>query len=107
PFYHQQGILGLNVEATKQWATLAASDYIFMRLAWDPSLDWRQELATYCRHAFGNAAKPMEALFLRLADRQSSAGMEAGSYHAYRLIYDRAWLAESRKLVQTALEAAT
>ena len=78
-----------------------------MRLAWDPSLDWRELLTSYCRHAFGAGAEPMEQLFLRLADRQSSAGMEAGSYHAYHLIYDREWLAASRDLVAKAMAAAT
>jgi hypothetical protein len=107
PFYHQQGIIGLNVEATKQWGTLAPSDYIFMRLAWDPSRDWRRELATFCRHAFGAGAAPMEQLYLRLADRQRDAGQEAGSYHAYHLLYSREWLSESQQLVAAATAAAT
>ncbi len=108
PFYHRQGIIGLNVEATKQWGTLAPSDYIFMRMAWDPTLEWRQLLTTWCRHAFGDGAgAPMERFFLRFADRQSRAGMEAGSYHAYHLMYGRAWIADSQQLLKEAMAAAT
>jgi hypothetical protein len=53
PFYHAHGIRGLTLESTKQWSVLAPSDYVFMRMAWDVSQDWRDLLRTYCEKAYG------------------------------------------------------
>lgn len=106
PFYRRNGVISLNVEATKAWSVNGPSDYVFMRLAWDSGLNWPDLLTEYCRKAFGPAAVPMEQYFLRIIKRQSAAGQEAGSYHAYHLIYDEAWIRESRSLIDEALTAA-
>jgi len=92
PYYKAQGIIALNVEATKQWAILAPSDYVFMRLAWDTSQKWQELLHEYCVNAFGPAAPPMERYFNRVISAQQGSGEEAGSYHAFPLIYDAAWV---------------
>lgn len=96
PWYHEHGVIGMDVEATKQWATLAASDYVFMRLAWDTDQDWRDLLRDFCNAAYGPAAEPMLAYHLRLIDQQHGAGQEAGSYHALHLIYDDAFITAAR-----------
>jgi len=96
PYYKAQGMIALNVEATKQWATLAPSDYVFMRLAWDSSQKWQDLLHEYCTRAFGAAAPPMERYFTRIIDTQQGAGQEAGSYHAFPLIYNDAWVKTAR-----------
>lgn len=106
PYYHKQGIVGLYVEAAKCWSVLGPSDYIFMRLAWDTSLKWQDLLHEYCLHAYGAGAAPMEQYFLRLIDRQSSAGQEAGSYYAIHLLYNQEWVDQSRKLLDAAAAAA-
>ncbi|MHB9107066.1 MAG: DUF4838 domain-containing protein [Armatimonadota bacterium] len=113
PFYKTQGIIALNVEATKQWATLAPSDYVFMRLAWDSSQKWQHLLHEYCVKAFGAGAAPMERHFTRIIDAQQGAGQEAGSYHAYPQMYDDKWvqtaradLAEATKLAKLPEERA-
>ncbi|HVF09367.1 MAG TPA: DUF4838 domain-containing protein, partial [Abditibacteriaceae bacterium] len=97
PFYKKMGIVGLNVEATKMWAVQGHSDYIFMKLAWDTSLDWKQLLREYCRKAFGEGAAPMESYFRRLIDTQHNSGQEAGSYHAFHLIFNDAFVAAAEK----------
>lgn len=93
PFYKDKGVTALNVEATKAWAVNGPSDYVFMRLAWNTRQRWQDLLHEYCQHAFGPAAPPMERYLLRLIARQHDAGQEAGSYHAFPLIFDDAWIA--------------
>lgn len=97
PFYKKMGFLGMNVEATKAWSINGPSDYVFMKLAWNTSADWKQLLHDYCAHAFGAGAAPMERYLLRQTERQHNAGQEAGSYHAFHLIYDDAFVAQSEK----------
>jgi hypothetical protein len=106
PFYKTNQVIGLNVEATKAWSINGASDYVFMKLAWDASLDWKQVLRTYCEKSFGGGAQPMERYFLRLIAAQHGAGQEAGSYHAFPLIYDDAWVEAAAKDIAAALKAA-
>lgn len=92
PYYAAMGVEGLNVEATKAWSINGHSDWIFMKLAWNPHQDWRMLLAQYCRKSFGGGAAPMETYLLRLTERQHDAGQEAGSYHSFPLIYDREFI---------------
>jgi hypothetical protein len=106
PFYKEQGILGLNVEATKMWSVLAASDYVFMKLAWDTQQDWKKLLRQFCEKAYGAGADAMEKYHLALIERQHGAGQEAGSYHAFPIIYDSAWIRDALALVDQASQAA-
>ncbi|MGB3739445.1 MAG: DUF4838 domain-containing protein [Pontixanthobacter sp.] len=106
PYYAANGIGGLNVEATKAWAVNGPGDWLFMKLAWDASQDWRALLREYTAKSFGSGAAPMERHFLRLAERQHSAAQEAGSYHAIPLIFDRAFAAAARRDVEEAIASA-
>jgi hypothetical protein len=106
PFYKKQNFIGMNVEATKMWSVLAPSDYVFMRLAWNSSLDWKDVLREFCQKAYGKAAAAMERYHLALAERQSNARQEAGSFHSFPLMYDDAWVAEARKTLAEAAAAA-
>ncbi len=106
PFYKRQGIIGLNIEATKAWSVNGVSDFIFMKLAWDTSKDWRKVLRYYCEKAFGGGADAMESYYLRLTDTQHAAGQEAGSYHGYPLLYDREWVSRALELMARALQQA-
>ncbi len=106
PFYKQNRIIGMNVEATKSWSILAPSDYVFMRLAWNADQDWRELLAEFCRNAYGKGAEPMRRYNLRLIETQHGAGQEAGSYHAFHLIYDMAWVEAARADIAAAMAAA-
>ncbi|MGI9364125.1 MAG: DUF4838 domain-containing protein [Rhizobiaceae bacterium] len=106
PYYHKLGFIGLSVEATKQWSVLAPSDYVFMRMAWDTSQDWRKLLEEFCQNAYGSSAVPMLRYWRRLIETQRSAGMEAGSYHAFPLIFDKDWLVASQNDLAEALALA-
>jgi hypothetical protein len=77
-----------------------------MQLAWNPSLNWKDVLHTYCQHAFGAGAASMEKYFLRLAQNQSDAGEEAGSYHAIPLIFNADFMARSKADLAQAMEDA-
>lgn len=106
PFYRQQGIIGLNVEGTKMWAVLAPSDYVFMKLAWNTQQDWRKLLRRFCEKAYGAGADAMEKYHLALVERQHGAGQEAGSYHAFPLIYSQDWVRDALGLIDQAAAAA-
>ncbi len=106
PFYKKHHFMGLNVEATKSWSILAPSDYVFMRLAWDTTLEWPALLEEFCRKAYGGGAGAMLRYHRRLIDTQHAAGQEAGSYHAFHLIYDDDWVRTARKDIVEALAAA-
>jgi hypothetical protein len=70
PYYHQQGVRSLNVESTKMWAITGPSDFVFMKLAWDTSQDWRDVLRHYCERSFGKGADDMQRYLLRLIQTQ-------------------------------------
>ncbi len=106
PFYKKQNFIGMNVEATKMWSALALSDYIFMRLAWNSSLEWKELLREFCLKAYGKAAPAMERYHFALAERQSNARQEAGSFHSFPLMYDDVWVAEAQKTLAEAAAAA-
>ena len=107
PFYKANGVVGLTVEATKAWSINGASDYIFMKLAWDTSRDWKQVLHTYCEKSFGTGAPAMERYFLRLIETQHAAGQEAGSFSAFPLIFYEEWVKTSQKDLAEALKVAS
>ncbi len=103
PWYRDLGFVGLNVQAIKAWSVLAPSDYVFMRLAWNPDQDWRVLLREFCALAYGPAADQLDEYWLRQTQQQHEAGQEAGSYHAIHLIYDRQFIAQQRALLDKAL----
>lgn len=88
PYYHRHGFIGLNIEAARSWSITGPSDWLFMKLAWNTNQDWKVLLNKYCRESFGDGWQPMQEYYLRLAERQRNAGQEAGSYHAFNLMYD-------------------
>ncbi len=98
PYYRQMGVLGVYNESSKAWSVLAPGNYLEASLLWDSSLDWREVLKNYCRKAFGAGAPEMEQYYRMLTERQSSAGQEAGSYFAFPLMYDHAFIERARKL---------
>lgn len=103
PFYHRMNFSGFTLESTKAWAINGPHDYIAARLVWDASLDWKKLLTEYCVKAFGPAAPMMERYYLRLAEVQSVAGQEAGSYYSAPLIFDAAFLDAAQKDLDEAL----
>lgn len=106
PYYFENGLSGVTLEATKQWSVLAPSDYVFMNMAWDTSQDWRILLHDFSQKAYGKGAEPMLHYWNRLIDTQRNAGMEAGSYHAFSLIYDKAWVEFAEADITQAMELA-
>lgn len=105
-FYHDIGVFGITLQAIKSWAANAPHDYIYARMLWDVSLDWKKLLREYCDLSFGPAAASMEKYYLRLADQQQVAGEEAGSYFAAPLIFDEAFMKASRADFYHALKTA-
>jgi hypothetical protein len=106
PFYKKANMMGVNVEATKQWGTLGVSDWVFMKLAWNTNQDWKALLKEYCRLAYGEGGPAMEKYNLMLLERQSSAKQEAGSYYSFPLMYDLKFVGEALALFDQASLAA-
>lgn len=106
PWYHENGFLGVTLEATKAWAVNGPHDYLLARLLWDVTQDWNMVFEEYCSNAFGAGAAPMAEYFRLLTDRQHAAGQEAGSYHALHLMYDQEFVEQGRKLIQKAISLA-
>ena len=111
PFYKSLNVQGVYNETTKGTSNLAIGNYIEAKMLWDTKLQWRDVLKQFCRNAYGKAAAPMEKYYTEVTMRQSKSGMEAGSFHAFRLIYDlkfvkqaRKWFAQARELAETDLE---
>jgi len=103
PYYHKLGVSGFILESTKAWALNGAHDYIAARLVWDASQDWKTLLQEYSQKTFGNAAPMMEMYYLRLANIQSKAGQEAGSYWTAPLIFDKPYLTAAQKDLNAAM----
>ena len=97
PYYKSLGVLGVYNETTKGTSNLAIGNYIEARMLWNTKLKWRNVLKTFCQNAYGKAAVPMEKYYTAITLRQSKAGMEAGSFHAFPLIYDLKFVAQARK----------
>ena len=105
PFYHQMGVIGVYNENSKSWSVNGAGDYMEARLLWNVERPWREEFSTYCKKAFAEGAPLMERYYLNLAERQSTGGVEAGSYWAFPLIFDGEFVAEQWKLLNQAADA--
>jgi len=103
PYYLSKGIVGLDIECMKAWSIYGPHNYTLAKMAWNPSLDWKAVLATYCREAFGPAAPMFERYYRRLAETQARAGQEAGSYFSAPLIFDDAYVTAARKDLNEAL----
>jgi len=101
--YHRLGFEGFILESTKAWAINGPGDYIAARLVWDTSQDWKELLREYCEKSFGPAGDALESYYLRLADLQTNAGREAGSYFSAPLIFDQGYLAAAQADVDKAL----
>mgnify|MGYP000941337883 CR=1 FL=1 len=106
PYYHKMGTLGVYNESSKAWAVLAPGNYLEAVLLWDSSKDWHEVLKKYCLGAFGKGAPYMEEYYLMLTEQQSRAGQEAGSYHSFSLMYDRAFMDRAAALFDAAAENA-
>lgn len=102
-FYHSIGVFGITMQAIKAWAANAPHDFVYAKMLWDVSLDWKTLLREYCEKAFGPAAGPMERYYLRLADTQQTAGQEAGSYFSAPLIFDADFMKAARADIDAAL----
>lgn len=97
PYYHKLNFMGLSVEAARSWSITGPSDWLFMKLAWNTKRDWQDLLHEYCSKAFGAGAAPMQEYFQSLVARQRDAGQEAGSYHAFHLMYDANFVREAER----------
>lgn len=106
PYYRQIGILGVRNESVRYWACLAPTNYVEARLLWDTEQDWRQLLDDFCRKAYGKGAPFMQEYYLMQTMRQTESGQEAGSYHAFPLIYDQAFITRANELFAKAKTAA-
>ena len=106
PFYHRMNVQGSYTECDMEWATLGPSNYLEAKLLWNVDADPEEVLDGYCRAAFGKGAPFMADYFRRLTRRQSEARQEAGSFHAFHLIYDRPFVDECLGLFDSAASAA-
>ncbi len=103
PFDHAQGIDQIRIAIYNCWEVMGANNYVAARLQWEHTLDWRDILREFCEKAYGvDAAPVMERYFLAMTERQEEAGIEAGSFFAYPLIYDYAFIGEMEDMLQEA-----
>ncbi|HRJ70711.1 MAG TPA: DUF4838 domain-containing protein [Terrimicrobiaceae bacterium] len=107
PWYYKNGVRYLSIEATKAWSINAPHDYLLARMSWDVTRPWQEVLREFCEHSYGKGAGKMEEYFLKLVDRQHSAGQEAGSYQAIHLMYDLDFVKQCEDLLAAASAAAT
>ena len=106
PLYKSLNVQGVYNETTKGVSNLAIGNYMEAKMLWDTKLKWRDVLHTFCRNAYGKAAAPMEKYFTEVTLRQSKSGQEAGSFHAFRKIYDRKFVDQARKWFARAYDLA-
>ena len=106
PMYHRMNVQGVYNESIECWATLGPSNYLEAEMLWDVGADARAVLAKYCKAAFGAGAPYMEEYFTALTKRQSEARIEAGSFHSFHLIYDKAFVERGQQLFDKAFAAA-
>ena len=106
PFYHRMNVQGSYTECDMEWATLGPSNYLEAKLLWNVDADPEAVLDGYCRAAFGKGAPFMADYFRRLTRRQSEARQEAGSFHAFHLMYGKPFVEECLKLFDSAAAAA-
>ena len=106
PLYHRMNVQGVYNESAMAWATLGPSNYLEAEMLWDVGADARAVLAKYCKAAFGAGAPYMEEYFTALTRRQSEAKVEAGSFHSFHLVYDRAFVEKGLALFAKAADAA-
>ncbi|MBQ9089295.1 MAG: DUF4838 domain-containing protein [Lentisphaeria bacterium] len=106
PLYKSLNVQGVYNETTKGVSNLAIGNYMEAKMLWDTKLKWRDVLHTFCRNAYGKAAAPMEKYFMEVTLRQSKSGQEAGSFHAFRKIYDQKFVDQARKWFARAYDLA-
>ena len=106
PFYHRMNVQGSYTECDMEWATLGPSNYLEAKLLWNVNDDPEAVLDHYCAAAFGKGGPFLADYFRRLTRRQSEARQEAGSFHAFHLIYDKAFVADGLGLFDSAAAAA-
>lgn len=97
PYYKSIGVIGVYTESNKGASNLGPHNYAEAQLLWNSKLTWQEILKKYCKSAYGKAAAPMEKYYIMQTERQGAAGMEAGSFHAVALIYDRAFVNKARE----------
>jgi hypothetical protein len=102
PYYKDMGVIGFYNECSTAWSVLGPSDYLEAKLTWNVNLDWKEVLKKYCHNAFGKGGPFLEEYYLMLAEQQSKSGQEAGSYHAFSLIYDNDFIKKASLLFDEA-----
>jgi len=107
-FRQEAGISGLGwLVAPDDWYVTAHHSYVGIKLAWNAHLDWQKLLREFCEKAYGVKAAPfLEAYYRALVDRQTCGSHEAGSFFAFPLLYDKAFVVEQEKRFDAALAAA-
>ena len=74
PWYHKMGVEGFYTQLSPDlFHRYGLNYYLTAKLAWDTSLDVDALMADYCLRAFGPAAEPMLAYFLRMEQAMSDA----------------------------------
>lgn len=106
-FRQEAGIAGLGwLVAPDDWYVTAHHSYVGIKLAWNAQLDWQTLLREFCEKAYGVKAAPfLEAYYRELVERQTRGSHEAGSFFAFPLLYDHAFVAEQEKRFDDALAA--
>lgn len=106
PYFQKLGVSGILLNLYNDWAINGPHTYLAVRMAWDPTLDWKELLHHYCEKAYGQGAEAMERYYLAMAKRQSETGQEAGCVYPYPQIYDEAFIVEMEAILAEAAKQA-
>ncbi len=106
PYEHSLGFTGQRFNLYDNWEVSGANNYVAARLVWDHTQDWRALVREFCQKSYGPGAEPMERYFLAMAERQSGAGIETGSFFGFPMIYDYEFLDRQDKLLAEAIRIA-
>ena len=106
PLYHKMNVQGVYNESMMAWSTLGPSNYLEAEMLWNVNVDVQTVLAKYCKSAFGGGAPYLQDYYTRITRRQNEALVEAGSFHGFHLIYDRAFVESAKSLFDKAAASA-
>jgi hypothetical protein len=104
--YHKMNVQGVYNESMMAWSTLGPSNYLEAEMLWNVNVDTASVLEKYCKAAFGDGAPYLQEYYTRITRRQNEALVEAGGFHGFHMIYDKAFVESAKTLFDQAAATA-
>ncbi len=104
--YHDYGFIGAYNETHPTWGPQGMSQYMYLRLLWNPHMDLQAAIRDYCEKYYGPAAAPMLRYHEKLEARgKGGPYFGSGGSHAQNL-FTPEFLAELKADVEEARKLA-